>query len=959
MSEYVEVMNELENDMLTDEKETLENHSTHFMSIEDPNLDPKSTSHEYKQEINSSFYLNETETEVYKNCSDSIISLEQFKNVNSGSMTSQSTNNTLKNQQIVLTSDNPLMAKIQNILKLQLLKQKENIKKGILTLCGVIKIKEKEKSSAIDLIKSANCRVAAQQKLLSDFHRMKGQLETAKQKLKINIEQKMQCNKEIFAKIADEEKKVSVLKRQIECSRGFLNELNKYEKEQEITFNKCNQTKSQAKQYKKKLLNNQQKQDLLLLSLTQENLRLEDRIKQLGEQAEAKFNENEVLRQKVMDNSISLDAINKDNVKYTLLWNDIIISIQQCEKSSQKKIKDLEEEKNKYHILLTEYYSYKRSSQNECHKYDELMYYLNKCTQNQNNLQNGFNTCLENFNHLRDKYFNILKMTEIQNQNLKEVIFEQQSVQNELNKLLYLKNNISNQKLIHEDNILEEYKNESITDCYCQKMNSSILDLKKKNNENESLLVKIENDVCLDQIKLKQYRTTTYNLKKQIKELDKNLDQHDLYITSLDSKLKKLNTDIQIISNTIESENKELESLKKKQEVGDDMTPQMQIDHVRSQINDVVKKTNVIKQYCIQNQNQNVKLLDEKNKQIVELNKMREYDIQNIIKSRKLDHEIVSLSKEVDQYKRTLTNMRNKIVIYNEVFGKNKGESNKLLNENEWIQSSALVELKENEKQCLEYMDHLKFLKNEVNEMKKTFIEKQRESKSWDVKVQSLVDIKTELKNKQGIFGDIEASQKEIHKMQIIESRLKKVLGKIMMDLEKCISKRDTIYTTFAAKNTRSNGKNDKQKLLKILDDKRIMIRKIKTKCKKIDKDISNRQNYKMELECKLAHLRDRFIDIEQNMNDLTKIIEDMNALKLKNFYKLNYKQNLVKFFDDIKKEKYRLLIKSESKMNEAIKAQSLKNSNLITVVECLKKDFLYLNVELTRLLLTLKSIDD
>jgi len=53
---------------------------------------------------------------------------------------------------------------------------------------------------------------------------------------------------------------VSILKRQIECSRGFLNKLTTYEKEQEITFNKCNQTKYQAKQYKKKLLNNQQKQ---------------------------------------------------------------------------------------------------------------------------------------------------------------------------------------------------------------------------------------------------------------------------------------------------------------------------------------------------------------------------------------------------------------------------------------------------------------------------------------------------------------------------------------------------------------------------------------------------------------------------------------------------------------------------------------------------------------------------
>lgn len=78
------------------------------------------------------------------------------------------------------------------------------------------------------------------------------------------------------------------------------------------------------------------------MTLTQENLRLEDRIKQLGEQAEKKYNESELLRQKVMDNSIGLDAINKDNAKYTLLWNEVIISIEQCEKSSQKNNKTLQ-----------------------------------------------------------------------------------------------------------------------------------------------------------------------------------------------------------------------------------------------------------------------------------------------------------------------------------------------------------------------------------------------------------------------------------------------------------------------------------------------------------------------------------------------------------------------------------------------------------------------------------------
>lgn len=80
------------------------------------------------------------------------------------------------------------------------------------------------------------------------------------------------------------------------------------------------------------------------------------------------------------------------------------------------------------------------------------------------------------------------------------------------------------------------------------------------------MLVKIENDVCVDQIKLKQYRTTTYNLEKQIKELTIDLNHQDLYISTLDSELKKLYSDIQMKSNMIESELKELETLKKKSE---------------------------------------------------------------------------------------------------------------------------------------------------------------------------------------------------------------------------------------------------------------------------------------------------------------------------------------------------------------------------------------------------------
>lgn len=58
-------------------------------------------------------------------------------------------------------------------------------------------------------------------------------------------------------------------------------------------------------------------------------------------------------------------------------------------------------------------------------------------------------------------------------------------------------------------------------------------------------------------------------------------------------------------------------------------------------------------------------------------------------------------------------------------------------------------------------------MKNELNEMKNVYAEKQRESYSWETKVQSLVKIKKEMKSKDGDFGDIEAKKKEIHRMEV------------------------------------------------------------------------------------------------------------------------------------------------------------------------------------------------
>lgn len=67
---------------------------------------------------------------------------------------------------------------------------------------------------------------------------------------------------------------------------------------------------------------------MLCSSLTQEIGRLEDRKRQLKQEAETKYNESELLKQKLMNSSTDMDIIIKDNAKLTLLWNTVLTNIE-------------------------------------------------------------------------------------------------------------------------------------------------------------------------------------------------------------------------------------------------------------------------------------------------------------------------------------------------------------------------------------------------------------------------------------------------------------------------------------------------------------------------------------------------------------------------------------------------------------------------------------------------------
>lgn len=76
---------------------------------------------------------------------------------------------------------------------------------------GIIRLKQNEKSTFLNEINNLSCRVETQHILLGDFHRMKSELNAAKEQFETYINQGKHRSTEISTKITIETKKCRYL----------------------------------------------------------------------------------------------------------------------------------------------------------------------------------------------------------------------------------------------------------------------------------------------------------------------------------------------------------------------------------------------------------------------------------------------------------------------------------------------------------------------------------------------------------------------------------------------------------------------------------------------------------------------------------------------------------------------------------------------------------------------------
>merc|ERR1712151_1462739 len=130
---------------------------------------------------------------------------------------------------------------------------------------------------------------------------------------------------------------------------------------------------------------------------------------------------------------------------------------------------------------------------------------------------------------------------------------------------------------------------------------------------------------------------------------------------------------------------------------------------------------------------------------------------------------------------------------------KNDVKSKELANSNSMLESEFVQKLKEIEAQCLDTEQSIEVVKEDKNQMTQDILEAERQVLLWERKITLEKEMQEALDPNIG-QADAQAMRKEIHRMELRLDQLKRRQEQMIIEMERAISKRDSIASKYEPK---------------------------------------------------------------------------------------------------------------------------------------------------------------
>jgi predicted nucleic acid-binding Zn-ribbon protein len=218
-------------------------------------------------------------------------------------------------------------------------------------------------------------------------------------------------------------------------------------------------------------------------------------------------------------------------------------------------------------------------------------------------------------------------------------------------------------------------------------------------------------------------------------------------------------------------------------------------------------------------------------------------------------------------------------------------------------------------------------------------VEAERQIMLWEKKTQLARETRTAVDSEVG-QGEMRAMRSEIHRMQVRYSQLMKQQEKMIQDMEKAVSRRDTILTRGEAQSKMKKKTMTKGTFERQMVEMKKKIKQTINEANACDSEIRTLREHQQTLSEQLEEKQVKCQQLQGVSDTLDGDIERCLEIKQKNLSELLARQQRMKYYQQVKEGKYTMLCRTPTALELESHKQDDRLQALTAIVDRLNTEF-------------------
>jgi len=199
----------------------------------------------------------------------------------------------------------------------------------------------------------------------------------------------------------------------------------------------------------------------------------------------------------------------------------------------------------------------------------------------------------------------------------------------------------------------------------------------------------------------------------------------------------------------------------------------------------------------MKNQTQLIKIQEAKTDEIDSLKEIKNKKLVLDSKKRRIENQVETQEKEIKELKQKLKGLQNDLNRLNEAFFKFKSRNTQLNQDNKFIEQDFVLKLQEMEHESLDMEKKAEALRVDKQNILDKIVEAEKQICLRERKIQLEKEMQETIDPSIG-QAEVEQMKKEIHRMELIFTSLKKQQEVLIQEMERAVSKRESIKLKYS-----------------------------------------------------------------------------------------------------------------------------------------------------------------